>query len=179
MIKKYLDFSGLTELVNKLKAFFQKKEFTGTHDEWNQLTPAEKAKYEIVNFTDDLESAYQDVYSTEEVKTNKVWIDGKPIYKKVYPVTIIDPASGVERNIILDDTLNRNNTKLISYGGYLEPGTSGDSYVKGIPYTYLVSGGNYASISCAISLSDLVMVYSNVNPGNTGYIWVEYIKTTE
>ena len=25
----------------------------------------------------------QDVYSTEEVKTNKVWIDGKPIYRKV------------------------------------------------------------------------------------------------
>ncbi len=25
-----------------------------------------------------------DVYSTEEVKTNKVWIDGKPIYRKVF-----------------------------------------------------------------------------------------------
>lgn len=25
----------------------------------------------------------QDVYSTDEVKTNKVWIDGKPIYRKV------------------------------------------------------------------------------------------------
>jgi len=24
-----------------------------------------------------------DVYSTEEIKTNKVWIDGKPIYQKV------------------------------------------------------------------------------------------------
>ena len=84
--KKYLDFTGLTELVNKLKAFFQKKEFTGTHDEWNQLTPTEKANYEIVNFTDDMESAYQDVYSTEEVKTNKVWIDNKPVYRKVLVV---------------------------------------------------------------------------------------------
>ena len=25
----------------------------------------------------------KDVYSTDEVKTNKVWIDGKPIYRKV------------------------------------------------------------------------------------------------
>ena len=25
----------------------------------------------------------EDVYSTSEVKTNKVWIDGKPIYRKV------------------------------------------------------------------------------------------------
>ena len=26
----------------------------------------------------------KDVYSTDEVKTNKVWIDGKPIYRKTY-----------------------------------------------------------------------------------------------
>ena len=26
----------------------------------------------------------KDVYSTDEVKTNKVWIDGKPIYRKVW-----------------------------------------------------------------------------------------------
>ena len=26
----------------------------------------------------------KDVYSTDEVKTNKVWIDGKPIYRKVF-----------------------------------------------------------------------------------------------
>lgn len=28
--------------------------------------------------------AYKDVYSTNELKTNKVWIDGSPIYRKVY-----------------------------------------------------------------------------------------------
>jgi hypothetical protein len=26
----------------------------------------------------------KDVYSTDEVKTNKIWIDGKPIYRKTY-----------------------------------------------------------------------------------------------
>lgn len=26
----------------------------------------------------------KDIYSTEEIKTNKVWIDGKPIYRKVF-----------------------------------------------------------------------------------------------
>lgn len=29
----------------------------------------------------------KDVYSTDEVKTNKVWIDGKPIYRKVVEIT--------------------------------------------------------------------------------------------
>lgn len=118
------------------------------------------------------------VYSTNETDTGKKWIDGKPIYRKVYSVTITEPLSVTEIIMPLDNTLNRNNAKLISYGGYLEPGTSGDSYMKGIPYVFRTSGGDYASISCAISLSSLTMIYSNVNPGNTGYIWVEYIKTT-
>ena len=30
----------------------------------------------------------KDVYSTDEVKTNKVWIDGKPIYRKVNPYEV-------------------------------------------------------------------------------------------
>ena len=29
----------------------------------------------------------QDVYSTNEVRTNKKWIDGKPIYRKVVQIT--------------------------------------------------------------------------------------------
>ena len=33
------------------------------------------------------ETAYKDVYSTSGVKTNKIWIDGKPIYKKVLDIT--------------------------------------------------------------------------------------------
>lgn len=35
----------------------------------------------------------KEVYSTDEVKTNKVWIDGKPIYRKVATQTITTPGS--------------------------------------------------------------------------------------
>lgn len=31
-----------------------------------------------------VKKGYKDVYSTTETKTNKVWIDGKPIYRKVF-----------------------------------------------------------------------------------------------
>ena len=59
--------------------------WTGTYAEWQALSAAEKAKYEggTVNITDDDEAGTPEYYSTEEVKTNKVWIDGKPIYRKV------------------------------------------------------------------------------------------------
>ena len=29
------------------------------------------------------DTAYKDIYSTTETKTNKIWIDGRPIYRKV------------------------------------------------------------------------------------------------
>lgn len=34
-----------------------------------------------------------EIYSTEEVKTNKTWIDGKPIYRKVFTGTLPTAAS--------------------------------------------------------------------------------------
>ena len=153
--------------------------FIGTQAEWDALSTTEKLTYGQVNITDDDAGENLDYYSTTETKTNKVWIDGKPIYRKVYPVTITEPISVTEIAITLDTTINKNNAKLISYGGYLEPGTSGDNYMKEIPYIYRVNTGDYASISCAIGSSGILMVYTYVNPGNTGYIWVEYIKTTD
>lgn len=57
--------------------------FYGTMDEWNALSADEKKQYEYM--ADDEEGgSYIDTYSTSEVKTNKVWIDGKPIYRKVF-----------------------------------------------------------------------------------------------
>lgn len=59
------------------------KRWVGTQAEWDNLTAAEKAEFEIVCFTDDNGANGKDIYSTIETKTNKVWIDGKPIYRKV------------------------------------------------------------------------------------------------
>lgn len=61
------------------------EEFIGTQAEWDALSQAEKNKYDgkIVNITDDAEGENLDIYSTTETKTNKVWIDGKPVYRKV------------------------------------------------------------------------------------------------
>ena len=62
------------------------EEFIGTQAEWDALSQSEKNKYDgkIVNITDDAEGSNIDYYSTSEVKTNKVWINGKPIYRKIF-----------------------------------------------------------------------------------------------
>lgn len=57
--------------------------FYGTMDEWNALSADAKKQYDYMA-DNDAGSNYIDTYSTSEVKTNKVWIDGKPIYRKVF-----------------------------------------------------------------------------------------------
>lgn len=156
----------------------ERRVYNGTKAVWDTLSVAEKTQYGATAFTDDGDTG-ADVYSTDEVLTNKVWIDGKPIYRKVYPVTITEPVSTAEIVLTLDTMINKNNARLISYGGYLEPGTSGDNYMKGIPYIFRTTGGDYASISCAIGSSSIAIIYTNLNPGNTGYVWVEYTKSTD
>ena len=51
-------------------------------------TPTEDTKLQIE--TMDLDAQYEeinDIYSTSEIKTNKIWIDGSPIYRRVIQTT--------------------------------------------------------------------------------------------
>lgn len=59
--------------------------FTGTHSEWDAMSIIKKQEYDYAAFTDD-ENGIFEYYSTTETKTNKIWIDGKPIYRKVLVV---------------------------------------------------------------------------------------------
>jgi hypothetical protein len=93
-----------------IKAALDKKEdvqFTGTKAEWDALSTEEKKEYKIANITDDViggevadevadglmspvtsnavaDHCKDNMYATAEVKTNKVWINGKPIYRKLW-----------------------------------------------------------------------------------------------
>lgn len=58
----------------------------------------------------------KDIYSSEEIKTNKVWIDGKPIYRKTYNgITTFDLDSSSQ--LLIPASVNVD--KLINYSGYL------------------------------------------------------------
>lgn len=60
------------------------KVYVGSSSDFENLSLDEKVSYDEAHFTDD-EGSGVDMYSTTETKTNKVWIDGKPIYRKVIP----------------------------------------------------------------------------------------------
>ena len=59
------------------------------------LTTTDKSS--IVNAVNELKNG--EIYSTTEVKTNKVWIDGKPIYRRIYQKT----STAATENIDIDD----------------------------------------------------------------------------
>ena len=65
-----------------------KKEFIGTMDEWNALSPAQQKEYDTYQITDDYSEALMPNYSTAEQKTGQKWIDGKDIYFKVINTAI-------------------------------------------------------------------------------------------
>ena len=81
---KFLDKNGLKKAFELIKK--HDYHWTGTHAEYE----AQKdtiPDYAILHFTDDYDDRVQvGVYSTEETKTGEIWIDNKPIYRKVYNV---------------------------------------------------------------------------------------------
>ena len=60
--------------------------FYGTMEEWNALSTDAKKQYDYMS-NEQTGGSYTDIYSTSEVKTNKVWIDNKPIYRRILTVS--------------------------------------------------------------------------------------------
>lgn len=131
----------------------------GPKSEWDALSTAEKTQYDEAHFNDD-ESANVDIYSTSEVKTNKVWIDGKPIYRQVQKL-----KSGVSV-----DT------------GHWVP-TWGLSFVDVDTVTYAIYIQGHKCAPAVIEgtgAQDYVNVLGTTgNTDNNSYMIVEYTKTTD
>ena len=81
---KFLDKNGLKKAFELIKK--HDYHWTGTHAEYEAVKDTIPA-YAILHFTDDYDESVQvGVYSTEETKTGEIWINNKPIYRKVFVV---------------------------------------------------------------------------------------------
>lgn len=99
-----------------------------------------------------------EVYSTNEIKTNKVWTDGKPIYTKVLEFTFIT-GNTIDLPSDVDTLVNMYG---ISAGRPL-PAFYFSSYWQSIRET-----NHVLYLSCSA-------VYS----GDTAHLTIEYTKTTD
>lgn len=141
------------------------KRWVGTQAEWDNLTTAEKAKYEIVCFNDDNTESGKDVYSTTETKTNKVWINGKPIYRRVITGFEIIGDSGSWQTI---SGATIPNAEAIVYAAILR-NISGSDFTR------------FFRFDIQILSTGVIRVLNNIgeisSPINT--IILEYTKTTD
>jgi hypothetical protein len=122
-----------------------------------------------------------DVYSTSEVKTNKVWTDGKPIYRKV--IDTGDLATGFDAN---DNNkyinLNVSNVDKIidtECRAYYSSGASFD-YDNYVYYSSVLS--SWIKLNVNVSPVAIELYYLNANrlsSISSSFIVVEYTKSTD
>lgn len=149
--------------------------FTGTTAEWEALSAAEKAKYTLVNLTDDGETGSEENYSTDEVNTGKKWIDGKPIYRKVFEIT--NPATtgayqiNYQHNIVNLDVI-------VGWTGSTTPRTTG-SYRRLLPFAYYGNANYNVGVSVSASVILISIGSESVPDIAKIYMTLEYTKTTD
>lgn len=133
--------------------------FYGTMDEWDELSTDAKKQYDYMA-DDDAGGSYIDTYSTSEVKTNKTWIDGKPIYRKVF----VSESDSIGFNTHLETPY----IDIIVNQGVLYRRIQNDSCT---PIIYKHGTGETAYIT---------LKWSTAGEFGDGYSWwVEYTKTTD
>lgn len=152
--------------TNEVSLLPSRRVYNGTKADWDLLSVAEKTQYGATAFTDDDGSSVE-AYSTNEVKTNKVWIDGKPIYRKVIDI----------------GELPNTTIKSVSHGI-----SSLGSVVK--TYGIAISNGSqlplpFVSLSSANCIMYAILATTiDINTGSdrtsySGWVVVEYTKTTD
>ena len=143
--------------------------FPGTLDEWNALTEAEQAKYNFIASPEEADEG-RDIYSTTETKTNKVWIDGKPIYRKVIDLGALPNATTKTVNHGIS-----NLDAIINWYGYAERPSDGGHF----PLPYVFGGLAENNIGVFASPSVITVTTGTDRSAMTGTIILEYTKTTD
>ena len=108
-----------------------------------------------------------DVYSENEVKTNKVWIDDKPIYRKVYFINALPDTTTLNIDISTWDIETITDLKGISNTGLVFNGNRGD-------------GSQFIiDLYADLSRDSIILITYQDRTDMSGYIILEYTKTTD
>lgn len=130
---------------------------------------ATENKTSIVNSINEIKNA--EIYSTEEVKTNKIWINGKPIYRKVLTGTKNAGWTDIDISAINYDTIFINNDA--THFTFTE---NSSNWCKG---QYYFSGTDFITAQIKIS-SNQINIGAGSGLSNISYkVVLEYTKTTD
>lgn len=117
----------------------------------------------------------EEIYSTEEVKTNRTWIDNKPIYRKVFTGKMPDITNGTFSTLSFDISDLNLDSGVDWYGVVVQNNTEKTRWAL----DWCNFQTDYSSIT-AIS-GGLFKVQSNTNAlsNATVHVVLEYTKTTD
>ena len=140
----------------------------------NELLIKELSEQVGINTSDIQSIKDAEVYSTSEVKTNKVWIDGKPIYRKTF---VIDGNSSTgQQNYQFElASLNWETVTFIYGTTYQET----NSYYRDLHNAYAYDSTATSEYSGAWTSGTLLRVRSRGIAVSKFYVTLEYTKTTD
>lgn len=137
----------------------------------NELLIKELSEQVGINTSDIQDIKDAEIYSTSEIKTNKVWIDGKPIYRKVINMGYLPNKDAKLTNHNISDI------DKITYQYALISDSYGLTYQG--EHTATQNMGNGMTIAMR-SNKEWVQIYcSSDMTSYNAYFIIEYTKTTD
>ena len=117
------------------------------------------------------EITISDIYSTSEIKTNKIWINSKAIYRKVVDIGSLpnDSYKSVDHNIENIDELVNVRAIAVTSGGY---------YFN-IPFVGTPTIFSNTQIALRANTTHIQISSTTDTSNYTGYAILEYTKTTD
>lgn len=124
-----------------------------------------------------LKSSLDNIYSTSEVKTKDVWIDGKPIYRKV----VHFDSSTVNANISFAHGIsNLGDLRCFDVThSTCKRKTDGSNISLGIPAGVASSDVNFTVTCSFFNDIDIQLQFGTHTKGASGYVTLLYTKTTD
>lgn len=129
----------------------------------------------IENEINDVKSSVPDVYSTSEVKTNKVWVDGNNVEHHIYRKTINIGYLGNSSTVSVNHNIS-NLDRFIGIGGNALREVDKDT----LPIPYVTFNPNNSGGIMLSANQDLLQVTTSTDRSSyVGILTLEYTKTTE
>lgn len=122
----------------------------------------------IVNSINELKSA--EVYSTNEVKTNSIWIDGKPIYRKVIQMSNVAAGTTGTYNI---SNLNISNVWIDFGKSFYKSGA------LSLPLNRTHTGSTNSQSEARVSPTTISLICGSGISAENPVITINYTKTTD
>ena len=124
-----------------------------------------------------LKSSLDNIYSTSEVKTKDVWIDGKPIYRKV----VYFDSSTMNANISFAHGIsNLGDFRCFDVTHSTCKRKSDGLYMSlGLPAGVAPSDSAYTVTCSFFNDNDIQMQFGSNTQGASGYVTLLYTKTTD